>query len=308
MLPDVQRDQPEHSPPLETERAASSTARQEDFALTCRHDTAQRAHHAGLRRPVCLSAVTMRSLVHEWLDVEREGLDVRPGREWVRQLLHGMRLSYKKPAAVADGQAHWQRRPRREHRRDLLSPPACASDRVGPPRREANSAVGQHEGGHDIRGRLQHGPWRAGHAGADRELGPDRRRLAGAALAGAHSSRHVREQLGHDDHNPAARGHIGRRDEPKQRRTIVDPSLGHGQHPRHRSHHCRQEDRTVPSRRAVLHPAAQHILLAALRRGRLPQFQELHPGASERHSCPLRLRRLVRRRRHEQGMATAVFG
>ena len=33
-------------------------------------------------------------------------------------------------------------------------------------------------------------------------------------------------------------------------------------------------------------PATKHFVLAALRRGRLPQFQELHPGASERHSCP----------------------
>ena len=49
---DVRRDQPEHSLPLETERATSSTARQEDFAVTRRHDTAQRAHHAGVRRPV----------------------------------------------------------------------------------------------------------------------------------------------------------------------------------------------------------------------------------------------------------------
>ena len=45
---------------------------------------------------VCLSAVTIHGLVHEWLDAE--GLDVRPGREWVRRLLHGMRLSFKKPA------------------------------------------------------------------------------------------------------------------------------------------------------------------------------------------------------------------
>ena len=43
--------------------------------------------------------------------------------------------------------------------------------------------------------------------------------------------------------------------------------------------------------------------LAALRPGSLPQLQELHPDASERHSCPVRPRRLVRRRRHEQGMA-----
>ena len=79
----------------------------------------------------------------------------------------------------------------------------------------------------------------------------------------------------------------------------MDPSLGHGQHPRQRRHTGRHEGRS-PTRRAVLHPAAQHVLLAALRPGRLPQLQELHPGAS-RH------RRLVRRRGHEQGMAATVF-
>ena len=45
---------------------------------------------------LCLSAVTVHGLVLEWLDAE--GLDVRPGYEWVRRLLHGMRLSFKKPA------------------------------------------------------------------------------------------------------------------------------------------------------------------------------------------------------------------
>ena len=45
---------------------------------------------------LCLSAVTIRGLMHEWLDAE--GLDARPGEWWVRQLLHGMRLSFKKPA------------------------------------------------------------------------------------------------------------------------------------------------------------------------------------------------------------------
>ena len=35
--------------PLETELATNSTARQEDFALTRRHDTAERAHHASQR-------------------------------------------------------------------------------------------------------------------------------------------------------------------------------------------------------------------------------------------------------------------
>ena len=45
---------------------------------------------------LCLSAVTIRGLVYEWLD--EAGLDVRPGYSWVKQLLHGMHLSFKKPA------------------------------------------------------------------------------------------------------------------------------------------------------------------------------------------------------------------
>ena len=49
---DVRRDQPEHSLSLEAERATSRDARQENFAVARRHDTAKRAHHAGDRRPV----------------------------------------------------------------------------------------------------------------------------------------------------------------------------------------------------------------------------------------------------------------
>ena len=45
---------------------------------------------------LCLSAVTTRALVNEWLDAEE--LDVRPSSCWVKQLLRGMRLSFKKPA------------------------------------------------------------------------------------------------------------------------------------------------------------------------------------------------------------------
>ena len=127
-----------------------------------------------------------------------------------------------------------------------------------------------------------------------------------SAVTQALSSRHVRERVGNHDDAPAAHGRPGRRAEPGQGRTIVDPSLGHGQHPRQRGHHDRHAG-DVPSRRAVLHPAAQHFVLAALRRGRLPLLQELHPGAGERHSCPLRHRRLVRRLGHEQGMATTVI-
>ena len=236
---------------------------------------------------LCLSAVTIHGLVLEWLDAE--GVDVRPSNTWVEQLLRGMRLSIQKPAkcvkellspalqeehapaqhqsVLADGQARCQRRPRREHRRDVLPALAGVSDRVGPARREAVPAAGQRKGGHDIHGRLQHGSWPAGHAGADRTRGQDRRRLAGAALAGAHTPRRVRERLGHHDHDPAARGHIGRRAEPEQRGTSVDPSVGHGQHPRQRGHPGRHAG-DVPSRRAVLPPATKHVVLAALRRGR----------------------------------------
>ena len=49
---DVRRDQPEHSLPLETERATTSAAQHKWSAVTRRRDTAQRAHHAGVRRPV----------------------------------------------------------------------------------------------------------------------------------------------------------------------------------------------------------------------------------------------------------------
>ena len=109
------------------------------------------------------------------------------------------------------------------------------SCRLGPPRREAGPAAAQHEGGHNVHGRPQHGPWPAGHAGADRTRWQDRRRLARAALAGAHPPRHVGERLGHDDDAPAAHIHIGQRAEPEQRRTGEDPPLGHGQHPRQRA-------------------------------------------------------------------------
>ena len=51
-----------------------------------------------------------------------------------------------------------------------------ASDRVERPRRPTSSVLGQHKGGHDIHCRLQHRPWPAAHAGADRASGQERRR------------------------------------------------------------------------------------------------------------------------------------
>ena len=79
----------------------------------------------------------------------------------------------------------------------------------------------------------------------------------------------------------AAHSRIGRRDEHGQVRTSVDPSLGHGQHPRQRGHTDSHAGR-FPTRRTVLPPATKHVQLAALRRDFLPQLQELHPDAGER--------------------------
>ena len=87
--------------------------------------------------------------------------------------------------------------------------PSCR----GPPRREAGPAPGQHKGGHDI-----HGAFSMDRGPLDMlvqivQAGKTDARLARAALAGAHSPRHIRERLGNDDHDPAADSHIGQRAE-----------------------------------------------------------------------------------------------
>ena len=87
------------------------------------------------------------------------------------------------------------------------------------------------------------------------------------------------------------------RAEPEPTRTSVDL-------PMRRSRH---EGRFL-SRRAVLHPSKKHVLLASLRRSRLPQLQELHPDEGDHDAGPLCLRRHLRRHGHEQSMAAPVFG
>ena len=163
-----------------------------------------------------------------------------------------MCLSYKKPAKCVK-ELHSPEQPHANTHRLfiklcwLMSTHAVSADRVvniddtscrllagasdrGP------SCGAKHQGGHDIHGRLQRGPWPAAHT--DRASGQDRRRLA----RGTHSPRHVGERLGHHgDHDPAAHSHIGQRAEPEQTRRSVDPSLGHGQHPRQRGHDDRHE-------------------------------------------------------------------
>ena len=131
-------------------------------------------HNLRVSDVLCLSAVTIRSLVREWLDAE--GLDVRPCREWVRKLLRGMRLSFKKPALCVKELHSPEQQHANTHRLCwLIDEDAVSADRVvnihetscrllpvhqiaqGRPRRQTSSAAGQHEGGHDMHGRLQHG-------------------------------------------------------------------------------------------------------------------------------------------------------
>ena len=73
-----------------------------------------------------------------------------------------------------------------------------------------------------------------------RARGQDRRRLTGAALAGADSPRHIRERLGYHD-DVAAWNHSGRRAQLEQRRTSVVPSMGQVQQSRQRGHPGRHE-------------------------------------------------------------------
>ena len=182
----VRRDQREHTPPLEAERATSSATWQEKHADGRRHDAAQRAHHEGDRRAVLECG-------HDpWpgARMARGG-----GKRWVKKLLRGMRLSYKKPAKCLKELHSPEQQHANTHRLFiklcwLMDKHAVSADRVinidktlcrllpGASDRIAGPAAGQHQGGHDIHDRLQHGPWPTRHAGADRARGHDRRRLA----------------------------------------------------------------------------------------------------------------------------------
>ena len=252
---------------------------------------------------LCLSAVTIRGLVYEWLDAE--GLDVRPGKSWVKQLLRGMRLSFKKPAKCLK-ELHSPALQEVQHapavHQAVLAHGQARCQR-GPPRRETSSAAGQHQGGHDIHGRQS--AWtvarwtcwcksytRARQTPSCRSSPGPCTLIASSENGWATTTTILQLAASLDDAvNPSS----------------VDPSLGLGQHPRQRGHPFRHEGR-FPTRLCCASSATKHFVLAALRRGRLPQLQERHPDAGERHSCPLRPRWLLRRLGHEQGMAAPVFG
>ena len=101
--------------PYRWNRSAPPTAPFGRKTLVSPRDMIQLGEHTmRVTDVLCLSAVTIRGLVLEWLDTEE--LDVRPGDTWVRQLLRGMCLSFKKPAkclkelhspALQEANTHW---------------------------------------------------------------------------------------------------------------------------------------------------------------------------------------------------------
>ena len=111
--------------------------------------------------------------------------------------------------------------------------------------------------------------------------------------AGRH---HVGERLGQHDDALLAHGLTGR--EPRRRRTIVDPPLRHGEHPRQGSHPCNHAG-DIPSCRVVFHPAPHST--SYVQPCDVAVFRSLQKCiASEHHACPARHRRLVRGHRDEQ--------
>ena len=136
------------------------------------------------------------------------------------------------------------------------------------------------------------GPWHFGHAGC-RSCTRARQTPSCRSSPGRSTliTLHVTEWLGHDDHDPAAHVRPGRRDELGQGRTIVDPS-GHEGH--------------FTSRRAVLHP--RRTALRTCSPVDLAVFLEVFKSSIQTEASARLLprsvhRRLIRRHRHEQGMA-----
>ena len=161
---DVRRDQPEHSL-YRRKRSAPAAAQlgRRDFAVTRRHDRAERAHHAVDRRPVPQRGDDWRlgariaRLQMKWTSVrpgEKLGeaatawhaLDLREARQ-VRQSAPQPLAAARQHApalhraVLADEHPWRQRRPRREHRRDVLPALAGASHRAA--RRGVNQAQPQ---------------------------------------------------------------------------------------------------------------------------------------------------------------------
>ena len=270
---------------------------------------------------LCLSAVTIHGLVLEWLDAG--GLDVRPGYHWVWELLRGMRLSFRMPAKCVKELHSPALQEANTHRLFiklcwLMDKHAVDADRVVNIDETSCRLLPVHHTGWGHRGKKQaqlqgntkeattftvafsmdRGPLdmlvQIVHAGKTDAVLPEkpwRERTHHVTSENGWATTTTILQLA------AALDNVLN----PSRGTAVDPPLGHGQRGHAGSHAGH-----IPSRRAVLPPATKHVVPAALRRGRLPQLQELHSDAG--HSCPLRPWRHLRRLGHEPSMAAPVFG
>ena len=94
-----------HSTPYRWKRSSPQAAPHGRKTLLSPADMTRLSEHIlRVTDVLCLRAATIRGLVCDWLDAE--GLYVRPGCDWVRQLLRGMRLSFKKPVKCLKEQQH----------------------------------------------------------------------------------------------------------------------------------------------------------------------------------------------------------
>ena len=140
-------------------------------------------------------AAVLRGLVHEWFDVR--GLDVRPSFCWVKELFRAMCLSYKPAKCVKEVHS-----PEQQHDNTHLKlcwpmdKHAVSGNRVVDIDETSSRLLPVHLIGWGRRGVKQ-----AQLHGNAKEATTFT--VAFSMVAGAHSSRHVRERLGHHDHDRA---------------------------------------------------------------------------------------------------------
>ena len=252
---------------------------------------------------------------------DAEGLDVRPGKSWVRELLHGMRLSNKKPAKCVRELHSPEQQHANTHRLFvklcwLMVKHAVSADRVVNIDETSCRLLPVHQIGWGRRGvkqaqlqgnkkepmtftvafSMDRGPLdmlvQIVHAGRTDAVLPEQPWLE--------RPHHVTSEYGWATTTTILQLTATLDNVLKPSREGQAWILLWHMASIHASEATGRHEGRFPMRRTVLHPA--------LRRGRLPKLQELHPSASERYSCPLRHRRLVRRRGHDWSMATTVFG
>ena len=176
---------------------------------------------------LCLSAVTIHGLVLEWLDAE--GLDMHPSKSWEKRLLRSMRLSFKKPTNCVKELHSPALQEANTHRLfiklcRLMDKHAVTPDRVvnidetscrlllvhqiGWGRRSVKQA--------QLQGNIEEATTFTVAFSKDRGALDMLVQIVQAGKTDAflpeqaHSPRHVRGRLVHDDDDPAAHSHMGR--------------------------------------------------------------------------------------------------